>query len=122
MSDSLYNRLGGYEGIAGFAENLLPRLQADAQLGRFWQHRGDDGIAREKQLLIDFLGAKSGGGMYYTGRDMQTTHKGMKINDSDWSVFIEHIHGTLKELGVSGQTFDDVIAFASSLKTEIVES
>ncbi len=48
---SLYQRLGGYDGITAFASDLLPRLQADAQLGRFWQNRGDDGIAREKQLL-----------------------------------------------------------------------
>ena len=47
---SLYERLGGYDGLTAFANDLLPRLQADAQLGRFWQNRGDDGIAREKQL------------------------------------------------------------------------
>ena len=52
---SLYERLGGYDGITAFANDLLPRLQADSQLGRFWQNRGDDGIAREKQLLIDYL-------------------------------------------------------------------
>ena len=122
MSESLYNRLGGYEGISGFANTLLPKLQDDEQLGRFWQNRGDDGIAREKQLLIDFLCNQSGGGLYYTGRDMATTHKGMGISDSDWTLFIGYIHETLKELGVTGQTFDDVVSFASSLKSEIVEN
>ena len=39
---TLYDRLGGYEGIIAFVEDLLPRLESDAQLGRFWQHRGDD--------------------------------------------------------------------------------
>ena len=47
---SLYERLGGYDGFAAFTNDLLPRLQADPQLGRFWQNRGDDGIAREHQL------------------------------------------------------------------------
>ena len=58
MSDpsaSLYERLSGYDAIAAVADNLLPRLMADEQLGRFWEHRGADGIAREKQLLVDFL-------------------------------------------------------------------
>jgi len=32
---SLYERLGGYDGLSAFADNLLPRLQGDAQLGRF---------------------------------------------------------------------------------------
>ena len=45
---SLYERLGGYDGLSAFADKLLPRLRADSQLGRLWAHRGDDGLAREK--------------------------------------------------------------------------
>ena len=44
---SLYERLGGYEGITAFVDDLLPRVQTDRQLGRFWQNRGDDGIERK---------------------------------------------------------------------------
>jgi truncated hemoglobin YjbI len=51
---TLYERLGGYDAIAAVANDLLPRLRADPQLGRFWAHRGENGIMREKQLLIDF--------------------------------------------------------------------
>lgn len=54
QENSLYNRLGGYDAVAAVAGNLLPRLIADSKLGRFWAHRGEDGIRREKQLLIDF--------------------------------------------------------------------
>ena len=32
---SLYERLGGYDGVTTFVNDLLPRLQADSQLGRF---------------------------------------------------------------------------------------
>ena len=52
---TLYARLGGYDAIAAVADNLLQHLIADAQLGRFWQNRGEDGVRREKQLLVDFL-------------------------------------------------------------------
>lgn len=52
---TLYERLGGYDAVSAVVNDLLPRLQADSQLGRFWEHRGEDGISREKQLLIDFL-------------------------------------------------------------------
>jgi len=52
---TLYERLGGYAAFAAVANDLLPRLRADPQLGRFWAHRGEDGVMREKQLLIDFL-------------------------------------------------------------------
>lgn len=118
---SLYERLGGYDGITSFVNDLLPRLKADPQLGRFWQNRGDDGTEREKQLLIDFLCSSAGGPMYYTGRDMKLSHKGMKISESDWSIFFEHAGATMQALQVPKQECDEVVAFVSGLKTDIVE-
>ena len=119
---SLYERLGGYDGITGFANDLLPRLQADSQLGRFWQNRGDDGLAREKQQLIDYLCSVAGGPLYYTGRDMKTSHKGMKISESDWSIFLQHAGATMQALQVPKQECDEVVGFVLSLKADIVES
>ena len=66
---TLYERLGGYDAIAAVADDLLPRLQADPQLARFWQHRGEDGLKREKQHLVGFLCSSTGGPLYYTGRE-----------------------------------------------------
>ena len=118
---SLYERLGGYDGITAFTNDLLPRLKADPQLGRFWQNRGEDGMAREKQLLIDFLCSCAGGPMYYTGRDMKLSHKGMKISESDWSIFLNHAGATMKALQVPQKECDDVAAFVLSLKDDIIE-
>ena len=118
---SLYERLGGYDSITAFANDFLPRLQSDSQLGRFWQNRGNDGIAREKQLLIDYLCACAGGPMYYTGRDMKTSHRGMKISESDWSIFLQHAGATMEALQVPKQERDEIVALVSSLKTDIVE-
>jgi hemoglobin len=112
MSDgtkTLYERLGGYEAIAAVANDLLPRLRADPQLGRFWAHRGEDGIMREKQLLIDFLCASAGGPTYYRGRDMLLTHRGMRISESDWNVFLGHAAATLAKFQVPEAEQRDVV-------------
>ncbi|MDX2370888.1 MAG: group 1 truncated hemoglobin [Colwellia sp.] len=119
---SLYDRLGGYDGITGFVNNLLPRLESDSQLGRFWQNRGEDGIKREKQLLIDYLCSNAGGPVYYTGRDMKSSHKGMRISESDWSVFLGHAADTMEALSVPKKECDDVVAFVLSLKDDMVEA
>jgi hemoglobin len=118
---TLYERLGGYAAIAAVANDLLPRLRTDPQLGRFWAHRGEDGVTREKQLLIDFLCATTGGPMYYRGRDMVLTHRGMRISDSDWTVFLGHAAATLAKFQVPEAEQRDVVAFVQSLKKEIVE-
>ena len=117
---ALYERLGGYDAIAAVADNLLPRLENDAQLGRFWANRGDDGIAREKQLLVDYLCSSAGGSLLYTGRDMLTSHRGMGITDSDWQIFIGHLKATLAEFQVPQPEQDDVLAFIDSTRTDIV--
>lgn len=119
--DSLYTRLGGYDAIAAVADNLLPRLTGDAQLGRFWAHRGEDGIAREKQLLIDFLCANAGGNMYYTGRDMPSSHRNMAISSSDWTIFIGHVKACLESFSLPERELGDVVGFIESLRGEIVE-
>lgn len=119
---SLYERLGGYDAIHALASDLLPRMRADEQLARFYQHRGEDGLQRSKQLLIDFLCSSAGGPVYYTGRDMKITHKGMKISASDWSAFLGHLNATLDALQVSRDERDEVVALMQSTKADIVEA
>ena len=122
MSKTLYERLGGYDAICAVTDNLLPRLAGDPKLGRFWLHRGEDGVKRERQLLIDFLCSSAGGPLYYTGRDMKISHKGMKIDEADWSAFIGHVNATLDAFNVPREERDQVIAFVQSTKVDIVEA
>lgn len=121
MAESLYSRLGGYDAIAGVAEDLLSRLTSDGQLGRFWKNRGEDGLRREKQLLIDFLCASAGGPLYYTGRDMKTSHRGMGISASDWRTFREHLEATLEHFQLPIGERTEVLAFIDSTRGDIVE-
>jgi hemoglobin len=122
MSDkSLYERLGGYDVIVVAVDEILSRLTNDSQLGRFWQNRGRDGIARERQLLIDYLCNSAGGPMYYTGRDMKLLHEGMGISESDWSLFTGHVAAALDHLAVSDPERGDLLGFIESLKGDIVE-
>jgi hemoglobin len=95
---------------------------SDSRLKRFWEHRGEDGLKREKQLLIDFLCASAGGPMYYTGRDMKISHKGMKISEADWTTFMGHVNATLDAFKVPKTERGEVVAFVQSLKRDIVEA
>jgi hemoglobin len=121
QTETLYTRLGGYDAITAVADNLLPRLAGDPALGRFWQHRGDDGIAREKQLLVDFLCFSAGGPVYYTGRDMLLSHKGMRISASDWDAFIGHLQATLDAFELPERERGEVLAFIDSTRADIVD-
>ena len=122
MSDkSLYVRLGGYDAIAAVVAALMVRIKDDDKLRRFYDHRGADGIAREEQLLVDFLCASSGGPMVYTGRDMKTLHVGMRLDEEDWKRAMVHLTATLEAFDVPEQEKGEVLNFHENLKSEIVE-
>ena len=117
---TLYSRLGGYDALAAVVDDLYVRMRADPVLGRFWAHRGNDGVEREKQLLIDFLCAGSGGNLHYGGRDMRVTHVGMGISERDWEVAVGHLTDTLDAFSVGSPERDDVFALTASTKADIV--
>jgi hemoglobin len=114
---SLYERLGGYDIIVVAIDEILSRLMNDSQLGRFWR----TAVARERQLLIDYLCNAAGGPMYYTGRDMKLTHDGMGISESDWSLFTGHVGAALDHLSVGDPERGDLLGLIESLKGDIVE-
>ena len=59
--------------------------------------------------------------MYYTGRDMQTTHRGMGVSETDWQLFIGHLQETLAELQVPEAETTAVVGFIQGTHDEIVE-
>jgi hemoglobin len=118
---TLYVRLGGYDAIAAVCDDLLQRLMADPQLGRFWKNRATDSLRREKQLLIDFLCASAGGPLHYRGRDMVTSHRGMGVSESDWRLFQRYLGETLTKFALPDRERNEVVTFVESTRQDIVE-
>ena len=79
------------------------------------------GVAREKQLTKDFITAKTGGSLYYTGRNMKLAHAGMRMSNSDWTIFMNLLNETLNKFNVLSQEKKEVIDLIGSLKDVIVE-
>lgn len=119
---TLYERLGGYDAIAAVVSDLLPRLRGDPQLAHYWHHRSEDNLKRSKQLLIDFLCSNAGGPLYYTGRDMKTSHKGMRLSEGDWSAFMKHLYAALDTFKVPQAESDELVQFIESTKMDMVEA
>ena len=117
MTDTLYARLGGYDAIAAVADDLLVRLVADAQLGRFWQNRAETACA-EKSNSDQLPVASAGGPLYYVGRDMKMSHRGMGVSASDWQVFIGHLEATLEKFDVATAERTAVLELVDSTKAE----
>lgn len=119
---TLYERLGGYDAIAAATNDLLGRLFSDPRLGVYWKGKGEDGKKRDIQLIINYMVAEAGGPMYYVGREMKLTHKGLGITEGDWEIFMRHARATLQKFEVPARETDEVLAFFTGLKADVVEN
>jgi hemoglobin len=52
---------------------------------------------------------------------MVLTHRGMRIRENDWNVFLGHAAATLAKFQVPEAEQREVVAFVQSLKNQIVE-
>src|SRR5258708_21098548 len=91
----LYYRLGGYDAVAAFVDDLLARLTNDPDLGVYWKGKCKDSMKKDRQLLVDFLCMKTGGPVNYLGREMRTSHAGLGITEGDWNIFPHHATSAL---------------------------
>ncbi len=117
---SLYTRLGGYDAIASVSDDFIRRLASDKRLSRFVAGLSVDSQKRLRQHLVDFLCEKTGGPCIYIGRDMQTSHTGLKITEDDWKAGAEALVATLEKFKVPQKESDEVLSFVMSLKGDIV--
>ena len=101
---------------------MFGRAVAHPVLGRFWKGRSTYGVLREEKLLVAYLSAAAGGPAHYVGRDMKLAHQHLNISRDDWEIFETILSTTLEALSVPDTERHDVIAFAESLRDEIVES
>jgi formate hydrogenlyase transcriptional activator len=99
-ASSIYVRVGGRARIAAMSRDLLGRMQADPQVGRFWRDRSTVGIRQEERLLVAYLCSALGGPAQYEGRDMVAAHAHLEITASDWSVFLQLLNQTFEALAV----------------------
>jgi hemoglobin len=119
---SLYQRLGGYDAVAAATDDLLARLQSDPRLKDYWKGASLDNRRKARQLVVDFMVEAAGGPAYYVGADMKKAHQGMRIDEEDWALFMQHSAATLDHFGVPAREREDVLGFFASLKDDIVEA
>jgi hemoglobin len=114
---SLYDRLGGKESIAAVVDKFVGKVAADNRINaRF----ANTDIPHLKQMLTDQICEASGGPCKYTGKDMKTSHAGMKITEDEFNALVEDLQKTLDEFKVPADAQKDLIGALAPMKPDIV--
>jgi hemoglobin len=104
---SLYDKLGADVGITKAVDEFYNRVVTDPDLAQFFS--GVD-MAALRRHQVAMLSAATGGPAQYTGRDMETAHAGLGITDAHFDRVVQHLAGTLTDLGVDNETIGEVAA------------
>lgn len=115
---SLYDRLGGKSAITAVVEQFVANVAADSRInGRF----ATTDIPRLKGHLVDQVCMASGGPCTYKGRDMKTTHAGMKITNGDFDALVEDLVAALDKFKVPTREKSELLGLLTPMKKDIVE-
>lgn len=115
---SLYDRLGGKEAITAVVEQFVANVANDNRIN---QRFATTDIPRLKRLLVEQICAGTGGPCVYTGRDMRTTHAGMRISTADFNALVQDLVAALDKFKVPDREKNELLGILGPMKKEIVE-
>jgi truncated hemoglobin YjbI len=121
MAESLYRRLGRYDVIAAVADDFLAWGWTDKQLSRFFTGHSEGSFKELRQHLVNLLCELTGGSCVYTGRDMKSSHKGLRITESDWKIADDLFVAALKKHKVGIQEQLEFMQIIRGMKSQIIE-
>ena len=118
-SQSLFERLGGQEGIEAVVDALLVNIGADSRIKHYFNNLNQ---VRFKANNVAFLCEKTGGPCSYTGVEIKRVHKSLQVTSEDFDAMMEDIGKTLDEKGVAEADKKELMDILASHKADIVSS
>jgi hemoglobin len=117
---SLYKRLGGREGIRGVVDDFVAALVADPRVNARFKDLKPADVERVKTNISDQVCEATGGPCSYLGKDMKTTHKGMRITEAEWTATVEDLVKALDKRKVSEKDRNELLGLLQPMKSDIV--
>jgi len=119
---SLYDRLGGEEGISSIIDDAVAMHSENPVVAaRFLPYSEQpERLAEIKQHFVEFVSVGTGGSQEYTGRDMVTAHQGMNISPAEFMAVVDDLMIVLDQHQIDEQSKKDMLYISWSLKGMIV--
>jgi hemoglobin len=117
---TLYDRLGGKDGVDAIALNFTKNLLADPRVNKSFK-KSKDGLEHFRAAFSEQLCQLAGGPCQYAGKSMKDAHKGMGITDAQFDAVVEDLKLALDEKGVAEQDKSELFAALAPTKADIVE-
>lgn len=117
MTQTLYERLGGTEGITNIASDVVDNHVANAKVSKRF---ADSDIPAFKQRAAEFFIAGSGGPQVYDGKSMLDAHRGMNISDEEFLAAVDDVMNALDKNAIGEAEKAEVLYIFYQLRPEVV--
>ncbi len=114
---SLYERLGGSEGITQIAKDVV---DLHAQNPRISPRFANVDLPLLKKSAAAFFITGTGGPNVYEGKDMLSVHSGMNIDHAEFMAVLDDALVALEKNGVSQREQEEVLFILYSMRHDIV--
>lgn len=117
---SIYDEIGGAAAVEAAVDVFYRKVLSDERISHFFETTDMDAQAAKQRAFITMA---LGGPNNYTGQDMRTAHAPMVKNgltDLHFDAVVEHLGGTLLELGVPEATVNTIAGALEGLRNDVL--
>lgn len=119
----LYERIGGYKGVAAAVDHLVDKLYVNKTLNSNPAIKAVhdlDERAAFKLILATWVIENTGGPKVYIGRPMDQAHAHLSITPTEFDIIMLECKQTFYQLGVGQKEIDELMAGLESNRDKIV--
>jgi hemoglobin len=120
MSDTtLYDRLGGHDGIRAVVDDFYDRLSDDEKLGPFFE---DADMERLRKTQTDFLCEAAGGPETYDAAPVREAHLHVPFEPEHIQRAVELLYESLDAFDVPDEDAEAVVEAVAAYERELLAS
>jgi len=122
VEKSLFERLGGTEGISTIVDDIMEAHIVNPDIKHVFLPIANNPAHLEafNTHVKEFLSAGTGGGATYTGKDMPTAHKGLNTTEKEFMSAVDDILMVLGKHNIDEETKKDMLYILYSLKGAVI--
>lgn len=117
LAGVLHKDFGGKEGLATIVETFMDNMMADPRTQPFFANV--DRVRVKRELTEQFC-VILGGDCVYSGRDMRTTHAGLKIDRNNFNALVENLQRAMDTHKVPFRSQNKLLAVLAPMHREAV--
>lgn len=119
---TLYDRLGGTDGILAVVDGLLKNVGDDTRIRRVFEKvlKDKDRAAHLRGQLAALFCQEAGGDCKVDGRAVKAAHKELRLGDPEWNAFVEDLTKALRDKGVAEADQSELLQKLGAMHDDIV--